>query len=103
MVLIKVDFPDPDGPQITTTSPFWIEVVQSVKTWKLPYHFETFLKSIIKASLFLLVNFAQLIYFLNLLASLLLIYLIIATLLWTRRANLDSEKQIKKYVTAANR
>ena len=99
MVLIKVDFPDPDGPQITTTSPFWIEVVQSVKTWKLPYHFETFLKSIIKASLFLLVNFAQLI----LLASLLLIYLIIATLLWTRRANLDSEKQIKKYVTAANR
>src|SRR6185295_14902309 len=45
-VLISVDLPDPDGPQTTTTSPFLIEVVLSVSTWKAPYHFETFLMSI---------------------------------------------------------
>ena len=45
-VLISVDLPEPDGPQTTTTSPFWIEVVLSVSTWKVPYHFETFLMSI---------------------------------------------------------
>ena len=48
-VLISVDLPDPDGPQTTTTSPFLIEVVQSVSTWKLPYHLETFLMSIMLA------------------------------------------------------
>ena len=46
IVLIKVDLPDPEGPQITTTSPLLIEVVQSVKTWKEPYHLETFWSSI---------------------------------------------------------
>src|SRR6185295_20374597 len=46
-VLISVDLPDPDGPQTTTTSPFLIEVVLSVSTWKEPYHLETFLMSII--------------------------------------------------------
>src|SRR6185503_17736343 len=49
-VLISVDLPDPDGPQTTTTSPFLIAVVQSVSTWKVPYHLETSLMSIIAAS-----------------------------------------------------
>jgi hypothetical protein len=34
--LIRVDLPEPDGPQTTTTSPFFTWVVQSVSTWKLP-------------------------------------------------------------------
>src|SRR4029079_12295814 len=45
-VLISVDLPDPDGPQTTTTSPFSILVVLSVSTWKVPYHLETSLMSI---------------------------------------------------------
>ena len=45
-VLISVDLPEPDGPQTTTTSPLLIVVVQSVSTWKLPYHLEMFLMSI---------------------------------------------------------
>ena len=45
-VLMRVDLPEPDGPQTTTTSPFWIAVLQSISTWKLPYHLETFLMSI---------------------------------------------------------
>jgi hypothetical protein len=45
-VLISVDLPEPDGPQTTTTSPFLMLVVQSVSTWKLPYHLLTFLMSI---------------------------------------------------------
>ena len=45
-VLISVDLPEPEGPQTTTTSPFLMAVVQSVSTWKLPYHLETFLMSI---------------------------------------------------------
>ena len=32
MVLISVDLPEPDGPQTTTTSPFWMLVEQSVST-----------------------------------------------------------------------
>ena len=48
--LISVDLPDPDGPQTTTTSPLSIFVVQSVSTWKLPYHLETFLMSIMARS-----------------------------------------------------
>ena len=48
--LISVDLPDPDGPQTTTTSPFSMLVVQSVSTWKLPYHLETFLMSIMARS-----------------------------------------------------
>jgi hypothetical protein len=31
-VLISVDLPEPEGPHTTTTSPFSIEVVQSVRT-----------------------------------------------------------------------
>ena len=46
-VLISVDLPEPDGPQTTMTSPFSTLVVQSVSTWKLPYHLETSLISII--------------------------------------------------------
>src|SRR4051794_20375394 len=49
-VLISVDLPDPDGPQTTTTSPLLIAVVQSVSTWKVPYHLETSLMSIMKVS-----------------------------------------------------
>jgi hypothetical protein len=45
-VLISVDLPEPDGPQTTTTSPLLMVVVQSVSTWKLPYHLLTFLMSI---------------------------------------------------------
>ena len=47
-VLISVDLPEPDGPQTTTTSPLLIVVVQSVSTWKLPYHLEMFLMSIMR-------------------------------------------------------
>src|SRR5580765_4066318 len=39
--LISVDFPDPDGPQTTMTSPFSTLVVQSASTWNWPYHLET--------------------------------------------------------------
>src|SRR5487761_1997350 len=45
--LISVDFPEPDGPQTTITSPWSTLVVQSVSTWKLPYHLETLRISII--------------------------------------------------------
>src|SRR5487761_2043389 len=45
--LISVDFPEPDGPQTTITSPLSTLVVQSVSTWKLPYHLETLRISII--------------------------------------------------------
>ena len=47
-VLMSVDLPEPEGPQTTTTSPFLTCVVQSVSTWKLPYHLLTFLNSIMK-------------------------------------------------------
>jgi len=46
MVLMRVDLPEPEGPQTTTTSPFWMLVEQSVSTCTLPYHLETFLSSI---------------------------------------------------------
>src|SRR5471032_1096659 len=36
--LIKVDFPEPEGPHTTTTSPLATSVLQSFSTWKLPYH-----------------------------------------------------------------
>jgi hypothetical protein len=45
--LMMVDLPLPEGPQTTTTSPFATSVVLSVSTWKVPYHFETFLIEII--------------------------------------------------------
>src|SRR5512145_1941897 len=45
--LISVDLPEPEGPHTTTTSLLLTWVVQSVSTWKLPYHLETFLISII--------------------------------------------------------
>jgi len=50
-VLISVDFPEPDGPHTTMTSPFSTLVVQSVSTWKLPYHLETSRISIIGMTL----------------------------------------------------
>src|SRR3989338_4096581 len=40
--LIRVDLPEPEGPQTTTTSPLLTWVVQSVRTWKSPYHLLTF-------------------------------------------------------------
>src|SRR6516164_1365749 len=46
--LMSVDFPDPEGPQTTTTSPLVTSVLQSLNTWKSPYHFETFLIEIIR-------------------------------------------------------
>src|SRR3954466_11591451 len=46
-VLIRVDLPEPDGPQTTTTSPLATLVVQSINTWKVgPYHLLTWLISI---------------------------------------------------------
>ena len=36
--LMMVDLPLPEGPQTTTTSPFFTSVEQSVSTWKEPYH-----------------------------------------------------------------
>ena len=36
-----MDLPLPEGPHTTTTSPFATLVVQSVSTWKLPYHLLT--------------------------------------------------------------
>src|ERR1700744_5530000 len=45
--LIRVDFPDPDGPQTTTTSPFATLVVQSFSAWKLgPQNLSVWLISI---------------------------------------------------------
>src|SRR6516164_10011313 len=55
--LMSVDFPDPEGPQTTTTSPLLTSVLQSFNTWKSPYHFETFLIEIIR--LFSFAVFAQ--------------------------------------------
>src|SRR4030081_1725115 len=50
--LISVDFPDPDGPHTTTTSPLATLVVQSFSAWKAgPYHLSTWLISIMKGSL----------------------------------------------------
>ncbi|MNZ98820.1 hypothetical protein D3C78_1181220 [compost metagenome] len=46
--LIRVDLPEPDGPHTTTTSPLFTWVVQSVRTWKSPYHLLTFLIEIIR-------------------------------------------------------
>jgi hypothetical protein len=42
-VLIRVDLPEPDGPQTTTTSPLWMVTEQSFSTCTGPYHLETFL------------------------------------------------------------
>src|SRR5690242_7203366 len=39
--LIKVDLPDPEGPQTTTTSPRATCVVQSLSTCTAPYHLLT--------------------------------------------------------------
>ncbi len=44
--LIRVDFPEPEGPQTTMTSPFSTWVVQSASTLKSPYHLPTFFISI---------------------------------------------------------
>ncbi|MNZ66158.1 hypothetical protein D3C78_843740 [compost metagenome] len=49
--LIRVDLPEPDGPQTTTTSPLATWVVHSVRTWKSPYHLLTFWIEIIGRNL----------------------------------------------------
>ena len=46
MHLISVLLPEPDGPQITTTSPLAMLIEQSSSTWNGPYHLLTFLSSI---------------------------------------------------------
>lgn len=38
MQRIRVDFPEPEGPQITIRSPLWTVMFTSRRTWKLPYH-----------------------------------------------------------------
>src|SRR5689334_24021850 len=35
---IRVDFPEPDGPQITMRSPLPMSMSMSRRTWKSPYH-----------------------------------------------------------------
>jgi hypothetical protein len=46
MHLISVLLPEPEGPQITTTSPLAMPIVQSSSTRNGPYHLLTFLSSI---------------------------------------------------------
>jgi len=41
--LMIVDLPLPEGPQTTTTSPFFTSAEQSVSTWNVPYHLLMFL------------------------------------------------------------
>src|ERR1700730_15127783 len=41
--LIRVDFPEPEGPHTTTTSPFSTRGVQACSAWKPPYHVSTWL------------------------------------------------------------
>jgi hypothetical protein len=41
-VLIRVDLPEPDGPQTTTTSPLAMLTEQSLSTCTGPYHLDTF-------------------------------------------------------------
>ena len=41
--LISVDFPDPDGPHTTTTSPLATSVLQFFNTCMVPYHLLTLL------------------------------------------------------------
>src|SRR5262245_7258994 len=41
--LINVDFPDPDGPHTTTTSPLATSVLQFFSTCMVPYHLLTLL------------------------------------------------------------
>jgi hypothetical protein len=79
-VLMSVDLPEPDGPHTTTTSPFWMVVVQSVRTWNAPYHLLTFLISITACS-----------------------YRMIWILACSRRTSMDRLKQMTKYTTAATR
>ncbi|MET3717294.1 hypothetical protein ABMD26_003542 [Pseudomonas sp. PvP001] len=50
--LIRVDLPEPEGPHTTTTSPFLTSVLQSVSTWKSPYHLLMFLMEIIRLTFF---------------------------------------------------
>ena len=46
-VLMRVDLPEPEGPQTTTTSPLLTVTEQSLSTCTGPYHLDTFLISII--------------------------------------------------------
>src|SRR5215475_8454497 len=49
---MRVDFPDPEGPHTTTTSPLATDVVQSFSAWKVAlYHLSTWLISIMKIPL----------------------------------------------------
>src|SRR6478752_3329095 len=50
-VLIRVDLPEPEGPQTTTTSFCWICTLQSCSTCTGPYHLDTLRMSIIGLSL----------------------------------------------------
>ena len=52
MQRMAVDFPEPDGPQITIRSPFLTVSEMSFSTWKVPYHLLTFRISIITAPSF---------------------------------------------------
>src|SRR5262245_51833774 len=47
--LIRVDLPEPEGPQTTTTSPLSTLAVQCLSTWKVPYDLLTSRISIMAA------------------------------------------------------
>src|SRR5207302_1612398 len=74
--LMRVDFPLPDGPHTTTTSPFFTSVEQSVRTWKAPYHLLTFLSEIMG------------------------LYLTMAMRSWSRLTRADSPYETTKYTAA---
>ena len=49
MVRMKVDFPDPDGPKTTTTSPLLIVVDTPLSAWNAPNHLCTSRQTIISS------------------------------------------------------
>ena len=48
---MNVDLPEPDGPIITTTSPFFTDVVMPRSAWKLPNHLCTSRQTMISSSI----------------------------------------------------
>src|SRR5215468_11282219 len=57
--LISVDFPDPDGPHTTTTSPLETSAEQFFRTRILPYHLLTLLIVIMGAQRMMAMRFCR--------------------------------------------
>src|SRR5262245_29391498 len=77
--LIKVDFPDPDGPHTTTTSPLAISALHLLSTCTLPYHLLTLLIVIMGAQRMMAMRCCR------------------------RRTPYDAASEMTKYTIAANR